>query len=101
MTARKPTKRMTDDEFAEWVESPAGKEEIRSKYEQARRSGTVRRDGKVSAAIQKSGRMQTLISIRIPDEDLQKARAVAERKGIPYQTYIKMVLHEALAREPA
>jgi predicted DNA binding CopG/RHH family protein len=31
--------------------------------------------------------------------DLDMARAMAAQKGIGYQTYVKMLLHEALRRE--
>jgi predicted DNA binding CopG/RHH family protein len=39
------------------------------------------------------------ITIRLRLDDLERARALAERKGIGYQTYMKMLLHEALERE--
>jgi predicted DNA binding CopG/RHH family protein len=39
------------------------------------------------------------VSIRIDPADLSRARVLAERRGLRYQTYLKMVLHEALARE--
>jgi hypothetical protein len=40
------------------------------------------------------------ISIRLAVSDVQLARTLAQRKGVPkYQTYIKTLLHEALARE--
>jgi hypothetical protein len=38
-------------------------------------------------------------SIRLPVEDLERARKLAAHKGIGYQTYLKMLLHEALGRE--
>jgi predicted DNA binding CopG/RHH family protein len=38
-------------------------------------------------------------SIRLPAEDLERARKLAAHKGIGYQTYLKMLLHEALGRE--
>ena len=39
-----------------------------------------------------------VVSLRIPAHDLQLARKQAERKGLPYQTYIKQVLYkQALA----
>ena len=38
-----------------------------------------------------------VISLRIPEADLALARKQAERKGLPYQTYIKSLLHETLA----
>lgn len=39
------------------------------------------------------------VSIRIAPGDLSRARAHAARKGLRYQTYLKMLLHEALDRE--
>ena len=37
------------------------------------------------------------ITLRIPKEDLETARRLAAQKGVGYQTYIKMLLREALA----
>ena len=37
-----------------------------------------------------------VVSIRLPEADLAQARMQAERKGLPYQTYIKSLLHQAL-----
>ncbi len=39
------------------------------------------------------------VTLRVAIGDLERARAVAERKGIPYQTLLKMLIHEGLARE--
>jgi predicted DNA binding CopG/RHH family protein len=39
------------------------------------------------------------ISIRLPAPDIAMAQQLARKKGIPYQTYIKMLLHDALERE--
>ena len=36
-------------------------------------------------------------SLRVPEADLALARRQAEQKGLPYQTYIKSLLHETLA----
>lgn len=41
------------------------------------------------------------ISIRLPAPDLALAQQLALRKGLPYQTYIKRLLHDALDRERA
>lgn len=41
------------------------------------------------------------ITIRLGNDELALARRQAEAKGRRYQTYIKMLLHEALARNPA
>jgi predicted DNA binding CopG/RHH family protein len=37
-----------------------------------------------------------VVALRIPEADLALARKQAERKGLPYQTYIKSLLHETL-----
>jgi len=39
------------------------------------------------------------ITIRIPVPDVARARRLAQRKGLPYQTFVKGLLHEALNRE--
>lgn len=39
------------------------------------------------------------VTIRLPVPDIQAAQDLAHEKGLPYQTYIKMLLHEALKRE--
>jgi predicted DNA binding CopG/RHH family protein len=41
------------------------------------------------------------VTIRLNAPDLLAARAISKKKGLPYQTYIKMLLHEALERELA
>ena len=39
------------------------------------------------------------VTMRLPERDIQAAKDLAFRKGIPYQTYIKMLLHEAIEKE--
>jgi predicted DNA binding CopG/RHH family protein len=39
------------------------------------------------------------ISVRLPVTDLERARKIAERRGVGYQVVIKTLLHEALKRE--
>ena len=38
-----------------------------------------------------------VVALRIPEADLALARKQAQQKGLPYQTYIKSLLHETLA----
>ena len=40
-----------------------------------------------------------VVSIRLPESDLALARSQAGRKGLPYQTYIKSLLHQALDQQ--
>lgn len=39
------------------------------------------------------------VPLRIPTDDLTRAQKLAERKGIGYQTLLKMIIHEGLERE--
>lgn len=39
------------------------------------------------------------VTIRMQPDDLDAVRRLAEQKGLPYQTYIKVLLREALHRE--
>jgi hypothetical protein len=43
--------------------------------------------------------LSRLLSIRLPESDIALAQTLARAKGLPYQTYIKSLLHEALERE--
>jgi predicted DNA binding CopG/RHH family protein len=38
-------------------------------------------------------------TIRLDPVDIEMARNLAQKKGLKYQTYLKMLLHEALERE--
>lgn len=38
-------------------------------------------------------------TIRLDLSDIERARAQAERRGLKYQTYLKMLIHEALQSE--
>ena len=39
------------------------------------------------------------VTMRLPVPDIIAAQDLAHKKGLPYQTYIKMLLHEALKKE--
>jgi len=41
------------------------------------------------------------VTIRLSNNEIARAKQQAEVKGLRYQTYIKMLLHEALARNSA
>ena len=38
-------------------------------------------------------------TIRLAPDDISRARALADRRGLRYQTYLKMLIHEGLERE--
>ena len=53
---------------------------------------------KLLARIAASKKPAPVVALRIPATDLALARKQAEEKGLPYQTYIKSLLHETLAK---
>jgi len=61
---------------------------------EAMKKGTAHRGG--PAALLRETRN---ITIRIANSDIERARKLAEQKGIGYQTYMKMLLREGLDRE--
>jgi len=40
-------------------------------------------------------------TIRLAPDDIAKAREQAAKRGLRYQTYLKMIIHEALLKEEA
>jgi len=44
-------------------------------------------------------RAAKVVSIRLAESDLALARLQAAQRGLPYQTYIKSLLHQALERQ--
>ena len=58
------------------------------------------REGSTLTLQQAAARAKTRpVTLRLPATDIDTARAMAAQKGIGYQTYVKMLLHEALHRE--
>ena len=49
------------------------------------------------AVLDAKARQSRQITIRLTNAQIELAKQQAEAKGLKYQTYIKMLLHEALA----
>jgi predicted DNA binding CopG/RHH family protein len=56
-------------------------------------------EGRVHQGTLKQREITPPTTIRLAPEDISRARALAERRGLRYQTYLKMLIHEALERE--
>jgi len=74
---------------------------IANRLEQARvlgklGKGTVARVARERA---KQAGASPTITIRIAEDDLTRARTLAAERGLRYQTYLKMLLHQALNAE--
>ena len=85
----------TEAEEAAWWDSHQN--ELADQFEKAAAAGTL---GRGTAA--RKGSTPTT-TIRLDPEDIAKARAQAEERGLRYQTYLKMLIHQALrqAEPPA
>ena len=67
--------------------------EVADEFEEAAKAGTLGR-----GTVARKGATPTT-TIRLDPEDILRARAQAEKKGLRYQTYLKMLLREALLAE--
>ena len=87
----------SESEEADWWASPAGRDFVVQKSRMARAKGIKLKGSKLVEALQK--KTSTQIALRLPEADLARARRIAERKGIGYQTLLKMLVREGLTRE--
>lgn len=74
------------------------REETATWMEEGAKEGRTTRLAEVLQKRQQTGATPT-VSIRIDPGDLSRARILAKRRGLRYQTYLKMLLHEALEQE--
>ena len=82
---------------ADWWSSRAGREFVKRKAAGTRKKGGAPKGSRLVGQLTKAASIQ--IALRLPEPDLVKARELATRKGIGYQTLLKMLVHEGLRRE--
>ena len=78
------------DEAHWWVEN---QDQLAQLFKRAAAEGKLGR-----GTVARRGNTPTT-TIRLDPEDIAKARFHAERKGLKYQTYLKMLIHQALRQE--
>lgn len=99
--AKAKMKQIAVPKFSSEAEEAAWWDTHRSEIEaEIRRRMKQRKPLTLSNLMQRSEPSQP-VTLRIPREDLETARRLAARKGVGYQTYIKMLLREALAQNAA
>lgn len=81
---------------ADWWASSGGRAYLKQKSAESRSKGGKAGESSLVASLNE--RPSTQIAIRLPGADLAQARRIAQRKGIGYQTLLKMLVHEGLAR---
>jgi len=85
----------SEDEEASWWASADGREFL--KHKSSREPRAKNKGAKLVSNLSRTSSVQ--IALRLPAPDLAKAREIADRKGIGYQTLLKMLVHEGLRRE--
>lgn len=81
----------SEQEEAQWW--PKQEDRIADAFERAAGDGTLRR----GTLARRMGAISPT-TIRLDPMDVARARKQAEQRGLKYQTYIKMLLHDALQR---
>jgi intein-encoded DNA endonuclease-like protein len=80
----------SEGEEAKWWDSHP--EVITRLFLQAKKEGKLKRLSATRGVTES-------ITIRLAVNDLEAVRELAEKRGLPYQTYMKMLLHQALEKE--
>ncbi len=78
------------EEAAWWDSHP---DETLALFEQAAKDGTLGR-GTLARRAQTAA-----TSIRLDVADIELAKSIAQQRGLRYQTYLKMVIHQHLMQE--
>ena len=84
----------TEAEEAQWWYD--NRDKVEEALITAMDNGTIRRG--TTQRLTSEARASRNVTIRMAEADLDLARKQAEEKGLPDQTYIKSVLHEALVK---
>ena len=80
----------SEKEEAEWWDTHP--EVVTALFLKAKKEGKIKRLPVIRGATRST-------TIRLPMADIETAQQIAERRGLPYQTYLKGLLHQALERE--
>lgn len=89
-----------DEEAKWWYEN---QELIADEFEKAMKEGRIRRGG-IRRLFAEKGipfkepKLTPTTTIRLDPDDIALARKQAEKRGLRYQTYLKMIIHEALLK---
>jgi predicted DNA binding CopG/RHH family protein len=98
MEKKRPPFKTEAQEAKWWVKN---QDLIVDRFEQAKIAGKLGKGTVARVANERASQAgaSPTITIRLPEEDLTRARTLAAKKGLRYQTYLKMLLHQALNSE--
>ena len=87
----------SEAEEAEWWYKH--RDELTKAFADAAARGELRTGSAARLARERAAGITPTTTIRLDPEDISRARALAAKRGLRYQTYLKMLLHEALEAE--
>ena len=92
-----------ESQEADWWASKPGRDYVKQRSASVKSKGTGTKGSRLVAKLNKAAKLNkkssVQIAIRLPEQDLEHARQIAGRKGIGYQTLLRMLVHEGLSRE--
>jgi len=84
------------DEAQWWYDH---RDELTEAFEDAAARGELRTGTAAKLARERAAGVTPTTTIRLDPGDISRARALAAKRGLRYQTYLKMLIHEALEAE--
>ncbi len=82
---------------ADWWAGPEGRAFVKQRTTAPAKKAVAPKGSRLVGRLNKAASVQ--IALRLPEPDVANAREIAARKGIGYQTLLKMLVHEGLRRE--
>ena len=86
-----------EGEEADWWASGQGREFVKRNTTGPAKKRVALKGSRLVGQLNRSASVQ--IALHLPEPDVAKARKLASRKSIGYQTLLKMLVHEGLRRE--
>lgn len=86
-----------DTEESEWWY--ANRELVEQNFVAAAKEGRLGRGTMLRRMEQKHAKLHEEAIVQLDDEDAARARAAAERRGMEFQPFMKMLVHEALQQD--
>ena len=90
-----PTFKSTAEE-AKWWDT--NRERLDKDFLEAGKQGKLTHLDQVALKARLASSKARVVAIRLAEKDIELARKQAEQRGLPYQTYIKSLLHQALRK---
>lgn len=105
----KVSKFNSEADEADWYTTPEGRRQTQREFARALRAGTLSRSAGLRVARTDPTLLRQLmerakesatraISIRVPIADLERAKQIAEKTGVGYQTVLKQAIRAGLRK---